>query len=128
MIRLAAFAALFLVACACKSAPPATPGPTEPGPTEPGPTEPGPTEPAVDLAQLGSSCAEGGTCQAGVQCVSYFGIAGPSGPEFKSCEIPCGAEAKGACPSGTQCITIADGPGAVCRPAASGEGSPDTAQ
>lgn len=118
MIRLAAFAAFFLVACGCKSAPPATPGPTEPGPTEPGPTEP-----TVDVAKLGDSCAEGGTCQAGVQCVSYFGIAGPSGPEFKSCEIPCGDGAKTACPGGTECITIADGPGAVCRVT---EGSPDS--
>jgi hypothetical protein len=119
MVRLAAFASLFLLACACKSAPPATPGPTEPGPTEPGPTEP-----AIDLAKLGESCAEGGTCAAGVTCVAYFGIAGPSGPEFKSCEVPCSD--KGAvCPAGTECITIADGPGQVCRVT---EGSPDTVQ
>ena len=120
MVRLAALASLFLIAaCAWKSAPPTT-GTT--GPTEPGPTEPGPTEPAIDVATLGDSCAEGGTCAAGVTCVAYFGIAGPSGPEFKSCEIPCGPDAKAQCPGGTECITIADGPGAVCRVT---EGSPE---
>jgi hypothetical protein len=111
MVRLAAFASLFLLACACKSAPTTAPGPTEPGP---GPTEPGPTEPAIDVAALGDSCAESGTCAAGVTCVSYFGIAGPSGPEFKSCEVTCSGKGA-ACPAGTECITIADGPGEVCR-------------
>ncbi len=120
MLRLVATASRFVAAaCACggSSTPPTTPeptgGPTEPGPTEPGPTEPGPTEPAVDLAQLGSECGAGNTCASGLACVTYYGIAGPRGPEFKSCELTCGD--KGACPTGASCVTIADGPGAVCR-------------
>ncbi len=58
----------------------------------------------------------GGTvCAAGLTCVTYYGIAGPRGPELKSCERVCG-EGKPLCPQGESCITIADGPGPVCRP------------
>jgi hypothetical protein len=45
--------------------------------------------------------------------VTYYGVAGPRGPEFKTCEMPCGKGDK--CPAGTKCTTIADGPGQVCR-------------
>jgi hypothetical protein len=45
--------------------------------------------------------------------VSYYGIAGPRGPEFKSCEIRCNPQ--GRCEGGRKCITVADGPGQVCR-------------
>jgi hypothetical protein len=68
----------------------------------------------MDLAKLGSSCGDGDRCEAG-SCTTYYGIAGPNGPAFKSCEVAC-ANGKGPCPAGTACITIADGPGAVCRP------------
>ena len=61
----------------------------------------------------GEPCPDG-TCAEGLSCVSYYGIAGPRGPKFTSCETPC-ASAKEACPSGLKCVTIADGPGAVCR-------------
>jgi hypothetical protein len=45
--------------------------------------------------------------------VRYYGIAGPRGPEFNSCEIRCG---KGRpCPEQQTCVNIADGPGWVCR-------------
>ena len=73
-----------------------------------------PVEPAFDVAQLGAACGEAGECQPGTSCAKYYGIAGPSGPEFSSCEVVC-SEDKGACPAGTTCVTIADGPGAVCR-------------
>lgn len=62
----------------------------------------------------GQPCHDG-KCAAGLTCVSYVGIAGPRGPTFTSCEIQCGLTNK-TCPPGQQCITIADGPGQVCRP------------
>jgi eight-cysteine-cluster-containing protein len=71
-------------------------------------------------AEGGGGAAQGmpcddGKCAAGLECVSYYGIAGPRGPKFTSCEIRCGLSAK-SCPAGMSCITIADGPGQVCRP------------
>ena len=64
---------------------------------------------------MGQTCGDGDLCAAGLTCVHYFGIAGPSGPEFRSCERPCSSS--DPCPSGTSCVTIADGPGSVCRSA-----------
>jgi hypothetical protein len=61
--------------------------------------------------KIGEPCGSGDTCGEG-SCVSYRGIAGARGPEFKSCEIRCD---QGACRDGRKCITIADGPGQVCR-------------
>lgn len=66
------------------------------------------------LPQQGDPCSER-VCAEGLTCVEYYGIAGPSGPLFTSCEIRCGEKA-GQCPCGQQCITIYDGPGQVCRP------------
>lgn len=98
-----------LLACKGGSPPPAPPEPT---PTEPAdPVEP--AEPVIDTAALGQPCGEGDSCQPAASCVAYYGIAGPSGPQFKSCEITCGG--KGTCPEGTACVTVADGPGEVCR-------------
>jgi len=57
-------------------------------------------------------CGDHDACVAPATCVSYYGIAGPSGPQFKSCEIKCDGT---ACPNGLTCTTIADGPGSVCR-------------
>jgi hypothetical protein len=56
------------------------------------------------------------TCGAGEECISYYGIAGPRGPEFHECGIRCtkGAPNDG-CADGKHCTTIADGPGPVCR-------------
>ena len=56
-------------------------------------------------------------CQPPRVCLEYFGIAGPNGPKFVSCEIPCdpASKKKDACPEGMSCATIADGPGSVCR-------------
>jgi len=64
-------------------------------------------------ATQGSSCADG-KCAEGLSCLEYYGIAGARGPKFTSCEISC--KGKTACPADQQCITIADGPGEVCRP------------
>ena len=80
----------------------------------PSPT-PSPTADTGKAGSQGTICREGGKCDAGLACVTYYGIAGPRGPQFTSCEIPC-PEAKSKCPAGQQCITIADGPGRVCRP------------
>lgn len=67
------------------------------------------------FAAQGQSCANiADQCATGLSCVSYFGIAGSSGPEFKTCEIPC-AQPGAVCPSGQACVTVADGPGRVCQ-------------
>ncbi|MCX4246077.1 hypothetical protein [Paraliomyxa miuraensis] len=63
----------------------------------------------------GASC-EFMRCAAPYRCLEYYGIAGPRGPKFASCEIQCGGPKNTACPEGQQCVTIADGPGQVCRP------------
>lgn len=54
------------------------------------------------------------TCATGEKCIEYFGVAGPAGPRFQECGIPCHPQ-KGGCPEGMTCTTIADGPGPVCR-------------
>jgi len=58
-------------------------------------------------------CPEG-RCAVGLACVSYLGIAGGQGPTFTSCEIRCGHGE--LCPASQTCVTVADGPGQVCRP------------
>lgn len=76
-----------------------------------------PATPAVAPAaeSYGADCAGGKACATGLTCTTYYGIAGASGPAFHSCEIPCGPD-QPKCPDTTTCITIADGPGMVCRP------------
>lgn len=69
---------------------------------------------AERIEQGGDCSAEDAVCASGTVCVAYFGIAGPQGPEFKSCEIPC-SHPGATCPLGQSCVTIADGPGQVCR-------------
>lgn len=109
------FAILVLVA-ACSGGSSSSPGPASGSSSPPPPPPPDPTtQPAsVDITKLGQPCGDGGTCSPGMECVKYYGIAGPRGPQFSSCEIPCGE--KTTCPEGTHCATVADGPGAVCRP------------
>lgn len=75
-------------------------------------SESGATLPA---AKPGAGDCGGQTCTPPKECITYFGIAGANGPEFKSCEIRCKGGGKGGCPDGTSCVTIADGPGSVCR-------------
>lgn len=109
---------LALAACGSSSSPqpasqPATPAtPAPPPPTQ---QSPSPTTPAADTTApgIGQKCGSGDLCAPGTECVTYYGIAGPKGPQFKSCEIKCGADK--VCPNGTSCKTIADGPGQVCR-------------
>ena len=102
----------------------ATPDPTTQGPgsaATPDPTTQGPgsgAEPQPSWPKggpgMGENCGANDACAQGLTCVSYYGIAGARGPQFKTCEIKC---ADGTpCPAGTKCITIADGPGQVCRP------------
>lgn len=62
---------------------------------------------------MGENCGANDKCAKGLTCVAYYGIAGARGPQFKTCEIKCTADAQ--CPSGTKCVTVADGPGQVCR-------------
>lgn len=63
----------------------------------------------------GTACGDK-TCAAGEQCISYYGVAGPAGPKFQECGIPCKqGKANDGCPEGKRCQTIADGPGPVCR-------------
>ncbi len=65
--------------------------------------------PERDVVRCGAE-----TCKPGQVCIEYYGVAGPKGPKFQSCEWACG-KGGGDCPPGTTCVTIADGPGAVCR-------------
>jgi hypothetical protein len=117
MTRLALSLALAaLVGCSGSSttAPPPPPPPSN-GPPPADTPPPAPPPAALDLAQLGAPCGEGGVCAAPTECVRYYGIAGAKGPELSSCEIRCaGPDAK--CPEGATCVTVADGPGQVCRP------------
>ena len=109
--------AIALAACGSQSSPqpasqPATPATTPPPPTQ---ESPSPATPAADTTApgIGQKCGAGDLCAPGTECVSYYGIAGARGPQFKTCEIKCGD--KKLCPNGTACKTIADGPGQVCR-------------
>lgn len=65
------------------------------------------------VASLHGDCSGNTQCPAGQSCLTYYGFAGASGPEFHTCEIPCRSDSE--CPTGTQCVTIADGPGQVCH-------------
>jgi hypothetical protein len=118
--------ATLLLLAACHKNPPAHMHPSpgggggsavEPGPA-PGPgTDPAPgpsptPAPPAAAGRLGEPCGTGDACGEGA-CVSYRGIAGARGPEFKSCEIRC--DPQGGCAGGRKCTTIADGPGQVCR-------------
>ena len=111
ILSTAALAAI-LAACGCASRPAEPAEPTGGGTGGPG----GPTGDDVatfDITKFGTACGETDRCEGGTSCTRYYGIAGPSGPEFKSCEVAC-SNGKG-CPAGATCITIADGPGSVCR-------------
>ena len=68
----------------------------------------------VAKPKQGEPCDANGKCARGLTCIKYYGVAGPRGPQFTSCEIRCSEG--GHCPKGQTCNTIADGPGQVCRP------------
>jgi hypothetical protein len=141
---------------ACKSSSsttsqPSTTEPPQPAPVQPAPAQP-PPEPTSGSTQtqepmpppepdkpptrpdprpsappkLGEKCGSGDSCGTGLSCVSYYGIAGAAGPQFKTCEVKC-ADSKATCPSGTKCVTIADGPGKVCRAGMGGTTPPPAA-
>ena len=106
--------AALLAACSANSTSPA-PSQTPPAangmpPQQPAPA-PGPAAPAPG-PKISETCGDGDRCGEG-ECVTYYGFAGPRGPQFKSCEIRCTGGT--ACPDGRTCMTIADGPGQVCR-------------
>ena len=65
------------------------------------------------LPGQGDSCTED-PCPNYLECVSYYGVGGASGPLFETCEIPCRTNLD--CPLGQRCCTIIDGPGQVCCP------------
>ena len=65
------------------------------------------------VAQGGDCSALDLVCTAGSTCVGYFGIAGPAGPLFQTCEIPCDSDKD--CPTDQRCTVVADGPGQVCQ-------------
>lgn len=67
------------------------------------------TQPPPDGPACGNK-----TCVSGEKCIEYFGVAGPAGPRFYECGIPCNPQ-KPNCPEAMSCVTIADGPGPVCR-------------
>jgi hypothetical protein len=71
--------------------------------------------PAEKSASEGEPCGEQ-TCPPGKSCIMYYGIAGAVGPKFTACEVKCNPGGKPGCPAGQACVTIADGPGSVCRP------------
>ena len=99
------------------TAPPLAQDPTT---TEPPPVR-APDLPPAGVATTGSreaqgkACAAGGSCPDGLTCVRYYGVAGRAGGELSSCELPCKGAREG-CPENQHCVTIADGPGRVCRP------------
>jgi hypothetical protein len=101
-------------ACDKQGAPPPGPGAgSSAGAVE---TPPPVVEPAPGVpSPAGVACGKH-TCTEEEQCISYYGVAGPAGPKFEECGIPCkqGAPNDG-CPAGKRCQTIADGPGPVCR-------------
>ena len=102
-----------MAACASTARPPASPSPaTSTRQAEPPASA---AEAAGDggLPGQGHAC-DRGRCAPGLTCLSYFGIAGMRGPSFTSCEIPC-SDLGTQCPQGQACVTIADGPGRVCR-------------
>jgi len=99
------------------STPPDPGAPPAPGPGSPAEPPPGPgPAPAPggsgEAPKLGQPCGTADACGEGT-CVTYYGIAGPRGPAFKSCEIRC--DPQGRCSGGRKCVTVADGPGQVCR-------------
>jgi hypothetical protein len=97
--------------------PPAQQPPAQQPPVQqpPGPgsaNEPAPNWPKP-LPGIGETCGDKDACAQGLTCVAYYGIAGARGPQFKSCEIKCQSDAN--CSAAHKCVTIADGPGQVCR-------------
>jgi hypothetical protein len=110
------FLALTAAGCASSSPPMASSAAATPARTaEPVPADPVRHENPPVISVRGASCDPQGGCGGGMTCITYYGVAGPKGPAFSTCETPCPGDAAAPCPEGTTCRTIADGPGAVCR-------------
>ncbi|HSD90155.1 MAG TPA: hypothetical protein VLB44_21640 [Kofleriaceae bacterium] len=111
--------ALVLAGCSSKSPQASSPPPSSPPPpsnTEPAGAGDGSGSAAAQGPGIGEKCGAGDACAQGLTCISYYGIAGARGPQFKTCEIKCDKDhEETVCPKGTHCATIADGPGSVCR-------------
>ena len=100
--------------CSSSSSPQPASQPAVPAP--PAPKEAPPATPPTaggGAPGVGQTCGSADECAPGLECIKFYGIAGARGPQFKSCEIRCGADKM--CPTGTACKTVADGPGQVCR-------------
>lgn len=72
------------------------------------------TEIQTDASNLHQPCGPNDQCPSGQRCISYYGVAGPQGPLFKTCEIPC-PNGDSDCPEGFTCFAVSDGPGLVCK-------------
>lgn len=93
-----------------------TPAATNPLPDPDPVVAPTATPTVSNNTEVPPATCGGKTCSADQKCVSYYGIAGPRGPQFHDCVIPCKrGTANDGCPSGKSCRTIADGPGDVCQ-------------
>ena len=102
---------------ACHHHEPAAPTKTDPGQTGSGSASTGSGSGGVATGTgpgISEKCGDADACAAGLTCVSYYGIAGARGPQFKSCELRCVGKTE-ECPEGRHCATVADGPGRVCR-------------
>lgn len=103
-----------------QEAPPAAPATEEPAeaadPAAPAGTPSADGKPTTGAGRprQGEPCPDN-LCAEGLTCLSYYGFAGARGPKFTSCEIPC-VKPGSVCPSDQRCVTVADGPGEVCRP------------
>jgi hypothetical protein len=91
--------------------------PLPPPSRSPTPASDSPSKPAPSVTDrapdIGEKCGPGDACADGLTCVSYYGIMGTRGPQFRTCEARC--DRKQRCPSGRSCVTVSDGPGRVCR-------------
>lgn len=105
---------LGLLGACTSSQQPETVTPATSGSSGAGGSTTAPGGPGIAAEAYGAVCSDTTPCAAGLSCATYYGIAGPNGPAFQSCELKCTSDKE--CPSDTSCISIADGPGSVCRP------------
>ena len=63
-------------------------------------------------AGIAASCSDADSCESGLECLHYYGIAGAAGDELATCEVRCKVDAD--CPADRGCV-ITEGPGRVCR-------------
>lgn len=61
-----------------------------------------------DLSKLHTDCTAA-SCPPSMQCLAWYGVSGPLGPKYMTCEIPCDP-ASPSCPNGLSCAGSGDGP------------------